>query len=146
MILGVGHDLAYLPRFVELLRTRSPRRIARLSTRILHPTRERPRFDAALANATGDTDTEGSTAGAAKVLATAWSCKEALFKSLDAHAQRHCRFNEWYRAHSSEGRPLIANEQYMAANPHERFHLSVSHDGEYVSAFVVRSQVSGNLQ
>lgn len=131
MILGVGHDLAYVPRFVTLLRTRSDRRVARLAQRILHPRAELPVF-AAVAAGTGQ-------AAAARYLANAWACKEALFKSLSAADQRACRFNDWYKSHTAEGRPTIQCDEYAKAHPAEQFHLSVSHDGDYLSAFIIRS-------
>lgn len=162
MILGIGHDIVHLPRFVSLLHTRSHRRVARLAQRVLHPVYERPQFDAALAAAAAaaaTTNVSDKVAGgknkelvrAAHLLANAWACKEALYKALDETDQPDCRFNAWYkhkpgtnktttttRTTRNTGKPAIACDAYAAAHPAETFWLSVSHDGDYLTAFVVR--------
>lgn len=128
MILGIGHDLAHVPRFLHLLTTRRPARIARLAQRILHPQHELGRFKAA-----------PTPAAAALYLATAWACKEAVFKALAPGEQPQCRFNEWYKGKEQHGGPrVVPPVEYRDRNEGERIMVSVSHDGEYVSAFVVR--------
>lgn len=163
MILGIGHDIVYLPRFVSLLRSRSSRRVRRLAERVLHPIHEKPQFDAAFtaANTNTTTTTTNTTnttntintvdtnsselVRAAHLLANAWACKEALYKALDTVDQPDCRFNAWYkhkpnRGHhnGSGGKPAIACDTYTAAHPTETFWLSISHDGDYLSAYVIR--------
>lgn len=128
MILGIGHDLAHVPRFLNLLTTRQPARIARLAQRILHPEHELARFKAA-----------STPAAAALYLATTWACKEAVFKALAPNEQPNCRFNEWYKGREQHGGPLLVPPVgYQERNGTEKIMVSVSHDGEYVSAFVVR--------
>lgn len=138
MILGIGHDLAHLPRFLHLLNTRSHRRVTRLAQRILHETHEAPNF-----HSKRDSPSNNKTA-AALYLANIWACKEAVFKSLEPRDQRDCRFNLWYKTTTPEGRPMIQCDTYAKAHPNEQFLLSVSHDGDYLSAFIVRSSSSSS--
>lgn len=151
MILGIGHDIVYLPRFVSLLSSRSSRRVRRLAERVLHPIHEKPQFDAAFTAASNTINTIDTVATAsselvraAHLLANAWACKEALYKALDTVDQPDCRFNAWYKykpnrdPNNGSGKPAIACDTYTAARPTETFWLSVSHDGDYLSAYVIR--------
>jgi phosphopantetheine--protein transferase-like protein len=148
MILGIGHDIVHLPRFVTFLRTRSARRVKRLAQRVLHPVYEQPQFNAAFAAAKSEENNTPSNelVRAAHLLANAWACKEALYKALDETDQPHCQFNAWYKhklnnnnkTNSTSGKPAIACDAYAATHPAETFWLSVSHDGDYLTAFVVR--------
>lgn len=135
MILGVGHDLVHLPRFRQLLNTRSPHRVSRLAQRILHPEYERPRFEAKLADPLSLEDSKS----ASFYLANSWACKEALYKSLGPLDQRNCRFNHWYKTHTADGKPIIQCDEYARLHPDEQFFLSISHDGDYLSTFIIRS-------
>lgn len=155
MILGLGNDVAHLPRFVALLKTRHSARIDRLAARILHPTHEAPKFHGLLKATTSDADSDARVHAAARFLATAWATKEALYKTLDAVDQARCRFSHWHKAavppvvaptaHNSDRfrKPAIVNEKYARTHTQERFHLSISHDGDYVFATVIREQVTG---
>lgn len=169
MILGLGTDLAYIPRFVDLLKSKSDRRILRMAERILHPRHERPKFDTFISllkdnnsSTQHDLEKEQALQRAAKYLATTWACKEALYKSLDFKDQKSCRFNKWHKTYqyspseqqkhietpetlieSRFKKPTLYNEQYFKNHANEAFLLSISHDGDYVTATVLRQLLHG---
>lgn len=239
MILGLGTDLAYIPRFLTILSTKPSRHVTRLSQRILHPVYEMPEFERLYFNVVGQKEQNSQNShdshstqntldsqstqntkviekkeyrkgnlncsseiepiknklllDAANYLASRWAIKEALYKSLDPLAQSQCRFNEWYkinlldesveealrREYSSQSsgksgdkkdasingddggvsgkddkgegcvfvntsrfkRPYILNPQYSTQHPSQVFHLSISHDHDYVTATVIRESI-----
>ena len=68
-----------------------------------------------------------------------FACKEALFKACSKDEQKKIRFNEVCVCHTDEGKPYF--EFYgETANvlSSEMFEVSISHDGEYVVAFVIK--------
>lgn len=229
MILGLGTDIAYIPRFASILVTKHPKYVARLAQRVLHPKYELPAFqelydsthfqkplpEAESVNlkgkAGGNCNVQAgqeSVQKAAQYLAARWAVKEALYKSLDPIDQLHCRFNHWYKTNmldpalkqrlekmepaseleqkpsliggtenfksrrrdvTGKGnesetdpehgvdesllipsrknllvnidrfrKPCIVNEKYSRNHPTEKFHLSLSHDHDYVYATVIR--------
>lgn len=71
-------------------------------------------------------------------VASTFSVKEALFKTLDRQDQRLFEFKDWYRSMDSEtGRRHVENAGYRFAKT-EDFVVSVSHDGDYTIANVLR--------
>ncbi|VVT48807.1 uncharacterized protein SAPINGB_P001961 [Magnusiomyces paraingens] len=153
MILGLGSDIAHIPRFIAIA---SGPRAARMASRVLHPSHEAPKFHALLQTPTAANGAGTGIELAAKYLATCWAVKEALYKTLDPIDQAHCRFNKWHRESvlpvnlkqdslpnvDRFRKPTIINNRYSEKHPKERFHLTISHDGEYVFATVIREQVS----
>lgn len=121
-ILGIGHDIANLSRFTRLLHN------SRLHQRILHPVHEYPYFQ---------TLPEHKRA---VYLASAWSIKEAVFKSLPSEMQKGFTFKEWYRFKNPDGRPGVAWDH---GKP--KFWVSLSHDGDYVSSFIIREDDPHNF-
>lgn len=71
-------------------------------------------------------------------VASTFSVKEALFKTLDRQDQKLFEFKEWSRdVDDVTGRRLITNPGYRLMT-HEEFVVSVSHDGDYTVANVLR--------
>ncbi|AAS51355.2 ACR129Wp [Eremothecium gossypii ATCC 10895] len=135
-VLGIGTDLVYMPRVVELLR-RMPAGSgahARFAGKFMHA-RER-------AGALGAKDQ-------ARYVAGVWAAKEALYKAVAgadappaATLYRAC-----YKEADAVGRPTLqvdAGELQRAGHMRfweerlagTRFLLSVSHDEDYLVAFV----------
>lgn len=69
-------------------------------------------------------------------VAGCWATKEAIFKSLNSIDQRSFAFNKWYR-YLENGRPLIGCDKPTL----DEFQLSISHDGGFVLATVVRQEI-----
>ncbi|AOW01776.1 4'-phosphopantetheinyl transferase superfamily, partial [Yarrowia lipolytica] len=73
-------------------------------------------------------------------VASTFSTKEALFKTLDRQDQKLFEFKEWCRGVDEvTGRRLISNPGYRLMD-HEEFVVSVSHDGDYTIANVLRKK------
>lgn len=195
-ILGLGTDITCLPRFINLIKSNSSKRVLRLATRILHSKYEKPRFIELYNNnnsINNNHTNDDNILKSAKFLATAWACKEALYKSLDPIDQMSCRFNHWHKStlesipsfnknknfknlgiqndknnininnnidnidniDNNENnnnnnkllnrfkKPCLLNENYFKHHPSESFHLSLSHDGDYIFATVIREQRIG---
>lgn len=123
-ILGIGNDIVQTSRIRAIAESRLVERFAR---RMLHPEHELKvlhRYN----------DIEKKT----QFLASTWAAKEALYKSLLPAEQKNCRFNQWYRTRNELGQRTITEQTYLQNHPNEHFLLSVSHDGDYTSAIVLR--------
>ncbi|KAG5360508.1 hypothetical protein CJU89_3581 [Yarrowia sp. B02] len=71
-------------------------------------------------------------------VASTFSAKEALFKTLDRQDQKLFEFKEWQRGVDEvTGRRLLSNPDYRLMSS-EEFVVSVSHDGDYTIANVLR--------
>uniref|UniRef100_A0A060TGH8 ARAD1D30624p n=1 Tax=Blastobotrys adeninivorans TaxID=409370 RepID=A0A060TGH8_BLAAD len=123
-VVGLGNDIVQTSRIARLALGRLGPRFAR---RVLHPIHELPRYTA---------DERG-----VRLLASTWAAKEAMFKSLSAQEQTKCVFKNWYRC-TDQGRRTIRDDDYMKRHPSEDFLLTISHDGEYTTAVVLRLQSS----
>lgn len=125
-ILGIGNDIVKILRFLNILKKHgvSGKYTGRLARRILHE-EEILRF-----NRIAKT---GSLVQAGRFLAGSWATKEAIFKSLDTIRQKRFVFSEWRKENDESGRP-----QVKGGLSNEKFWLSISHDGDYLTAVVVR--------
>ncbi|CAN6607370.1 hypothetical protein TRVA0_003S02894 [Trichomonascus vanleenenianus] len=119
---GLGHDIVKTARMARIVGNKSI--LHRFCRRVLHPVYEKPILDRA------------DEAYKIQMLASTWAAKEALFKSLSAEEQQNCVFSEWYRSVNPGTRTLV-NAEYQARTG-ESFLVSVSHDGDYTSATVLR--------
>lgn len=175
-VLGLGTDIAYIPRFVTLIQSKSPEHVSRVAQRVLHPQHELPKFSSLL----DSSDHSGSKGPhkAAHYLAARWAIKEALYKSLDPIDQLSTRFNSWHTEKTLDAgfeqklqqlatmsdpqdqdqdqiniqnalknidrfkKPRLVNERFMNRHPNQRFHLSLSHDEDYVTATVIREHIN----
>lgn len=130
-LVGIGTDLLRTSRIAGIV-TGSSKRLDRFVTRVLHKV-EIERFHKINAE-----DVSSKT----RFLASSWSSKEALYKSLDEERQRQFEMKHWYRA-SSGGKDQKGHRHEILSDslkyPNEKFWLSISHDGDYTSAFVVRT-------
>lgn len=130
-IAGIGTDLLKTSRIAGIV-TGPSKKLDRFITRILHQV-EIERFDKIKTE-----DISSKT----RFLASSWSSKEALYKSLDEKRQRQFEMKHWYRA-SAGGKDQKGHlHEILSDNfkqPNEKFWLSISHDGDYTSAFVVRT-------
>ncbi|KAI5968772.1 hypothetical protein CANMA_002208 [Candida margitis] len=127
LVVGIGIDIIKASRFENLLETKTSSFAERLCKRILHPTKELPRFK------------EMSPQRRVQFLTGSWAAKEALFKTLQVHEQGEFNFNEWYRFNDTNGKPFIWNDKYNSND--EEFHLSISHDDSIVIATVLRQKI-----
>ncbi|KAK9330175.1 4'-phosphopantetheinyl transferase superfamily [Lipomyces starkeyi] len=128
---GLGIDLVFVPRITALL-SRKPVYLAKFTRRILHEaeynraaslTESRERHDL--------------------FIARCWSIKEALFKSLDKSRQSCFQMRDWNTIDPSSPKPTVSGE---AINRDEDFFVSVTHDGEYLLAAVIRGQSDKSSQ
>jgi holo-[acyl-carrier protein] synthase len=124
MILGIGIDIIRVSRIASIVRSS---RYSRFTARVLHPTQELPILQSF----------NNDLGKASQYLASTWAAKESLYKSLDEDAQKACYFNQWYRC-AEQGKRIIKNDKYPQS---EQFLLSISHDGDLTTAFVVRQQL-----
>jgi holo-[acyl-carrier protein] synthase len=121
-ILGVGTDLASIPRMTDLLE----RHGERLARRILHPV-EWPGYHDAVAPAA--------------FLARRFAAKEAVSKALGVGVGAHMRFMDVGVDHDARGRPLLVFNG-RAGETAERLgvcdsHISITDDRDYALAFVI---------
>ncbi|CAK9436111.1 uncharacterized protein LODBEIA_P06690 [Lodderomyces beijingensis] len=126
LVLGIGVDIVKKSRFEHLLKDKSSSFAARLGKRILHPKHEHPRFQTM------------KPERQVEYMTGAWAAKEALFKTLNPTEQSVFNFNDWYRYHDSQGKPFVWNDDLEMSD--EKFHLSISHDGSFVIATVLRQK------
>lgn len=156
MILGVGIDLLHLPRLVGLVRRQGgPSRLAR---RILSPL-ELAEFEAfsGSSKAAGPNDQGNASATLLKYLAVRWTAKEAAYKALYPHLKLTWKDVSVVKTGESvsatdEGNVLVDDRGKKPALTFHRsvpgtkacenvkMHLSVSHDGDYVTSIVVAEQ------
>ncbi|KAK9237574.1 4'-phosphopantetheinyl transferase [Lipomyces kononenkoae] len=124
-IRGLGVDLVYVPRIMALL-SRKPVYLTKFTQRILH--------EAEYVRATSMIDSRGRHD---LFIARCWAIKEALFKSLDTSRQSGFRMRDWNTIDTSSPKPTISGG---AIHKGEEFFVSVTHDGEYLLAAVIRGQ------
>jgi holo-[acyl-carrier protein] synthase len=133
---GIGNDILLTSRIASFIEGH-PTRLWRFARRILHPKYELPKLRDILSSA--DNVNNPRHVQAVRLLASTWAAKESLYKSLDAKEQQLCRFNHWYR-HTQQDQRVLVCESYLQRHPGERFLLTVSHDGDYTTALVVRTE------
>jgi holo-[acyl-carrier protein] synthase len=119
-VLGIGTDILVTSRILAII-SRSPGRFDRFARKILHPSEH-----SRLSSDPND---------ACRLLASTWAAKEALYKSLEDEDQKIFQFKHWYRT-VKDGKRVLKNDNY---EKEDHFFVSVSHDGDYTSAFVVRT-------
>jgi len=121
-ILGIGTDLASIPRMVGLLE----RHGERLARRILHPV-EWPGYH--------------SSAAPAAFLARRFAAKEAASKALGVGVGAHMRFMDVGVDHDARGRPLLVFSGRAAETAGrlgvKESHISITDDRDYALAFVI---------
>lgn len=71
-----------------------------------------------------------------RYVAGCWATKEAIYKTLPSIQQQKFTFNEWYR-YLENGIPAIGSD----TRSDDRFQLSISHDGDFLVATVLRQQI-----
>lgn len=123
-VLGIGNDIVQTSRIRSIAESNLLSRFAR---RMLHRDHELPLLEK---YKTIDQKT--------RFLASTWAAKEAMYKSLVPTEQKQCRFNQWYRTRNELGQRTIVEDGYLQRNVNEQFLLTVSHDGDYTTAFVMR--------
>ncbi|KAK0535701.1 hypothetical protein OC842_002212 [Tilletia horrida] len=166
-VLGVGTDLIHVPRLRDLLvrQTQRERRgaddvrrssgsiasgLARFSNRILtHAEREElaARQSSSHASTSADVDVSDETL---RWLAVRWAAKEAAYKALFPHLTLRWKDVEIVKANVANGGSHLQSKKpclqllpsALGAAPLRppRLHLSISHDGDFVLAFVVAEQ------
>lgn len=120
MTLAIGVDLIQIKRIEAIL---AKPRGSRFLERVLHSS-EQAHF--------------ASLSGQSRVryVAGCWATKEAIYKTLSSIEQRKFTFNEWYR-YLENGIPVIGSE----APSDNQFQLSISHDGDFLVATVLRQRL-----
>lgn len=113
---GIGVDILHVPRLANLLRKGYTQRLAK---RILTPT-EQTKFNALPATSH------------LSFLATHWALKEASWKASQPIPSS---WKDMEVDHSPEGQPQLYGTKGLS------FKCSVSHDGEYVVAYVIAQHV-----
>ncbi|KAK9368372.1 4'-phosphopantetheinyl transferase superfamily [Lipomyces kononenkoae] len=122
---GLGVDLVYVPRITALL-YRKPVYLAKFSQRILH--------EAEYVRATSMIDCRERHD---LFIARCWAIKEALFKSLDNGRQSCFQMRDWNTIDPTSSRPTVSGG---SINKDEAFFVTVTHDGDYLLAAVIRGQ------
>lgn len=135
VVIGLGVDIIQISRFAKLL-TKSgginSKFTDRFVSRILHPLKELPEFERLRKEASIDP--------CIRYISGSWAAKEALFKTLDAKDQKSFQFKDWYRYKSiSSSKPFVGSETYLREG--EEFLLSISHDGGFLIANVLRQRL-----
>lgn len=132
--LGIGVDIIKTNRFKELLLSKgklNSRFTSRISSRILHPEFELPKFNEFKDN--------NKLNECISLISGSWASKEAVYKTLDDEYQRQFQFKNWYRYYNEQGKPFIRSDFYKKKN--EEFQLSVSHDDGLLVATVLRQKI-----
>ncbi|KAK9447903.1 4'-phosphopantetheinyl transferase [Limtongia smithiae] len=120
---AVGVDILHIPRIADVL-ARTPFSARRFPTRVLHA------YELARYNALREKSPEAATL----FVARCWAIKEAVFKTLDDVEQREFAFKSWRTITNTHPRPVAVHDSGSGD-----FLVSVSHDGEYLVAFVSRT-------
>ncbi|KAH7100662.1 4'-phosphopantetheinyl transferase [Auriculariales sp. MPI-PUGE-AT-0066] len=125
MLRGVGTDILHVARLNLLLKRRGHGAFARriLTTQELHDFHALPLHD---------------TERRVRFLAVRWALKEATYKALFPTLRL-----TWKDVTASRGvgdKPLLTISSHIVSRT--QLHCSVSHDGEYVLAFVVAEAIS----
>ncbi|KAI9067626.1 4'-phosphopantetheinyl transferase [Trametes sanguinea] len=123
-ILGIGVDIVHMPRIVRLMDRRSPARFAQriLSTKELCVWHAIP-----LAEETRRT----------RYLAVRWAVKEAAYKAVYPAARPTWKDFTFHSLSSDPLRKPTLEYHSRSPNTPWSFHVSVSHDGDYVFATVL---------
>jgi len=146
MIIGIGVDILHIPRFLSFLRRRGDVAVAR---RILHPSE----FEAWIQIPQGYTEQKTkylSTRCVKLPLIRAylnllfdfrWAVKEAAYKAFSA--RQTTTWKDWVYWHAISPSPPTL--KYIpcgisSKKPLPIIHVSVSHDGEYVTAQVLAEE------
>ncbi|KAK9454048.1 hypothetical protein V1511DRAFT_511999 [Dipodascopsis uninucleata] len=117
LISGIGVDLIYIPRIIQLLKKSYGSRFAH---RILSK---------------HELSTKPKDISNPIFLARCWAIKEATFKALDEERQSGFTMKNWSTV-SNSARPTVMGD---LIRQNEKFLASVSHDGDYVFATVIRT-------
>ncbi|GMM37826.1 hypothetical protein DASC09_051510 [Saccharomycopsis crataegensis] len=147
-VLGLGNDVVNIQRFRNILVHHgiNSSYVKRLTQRILNERHEYPRFASLLPKGisgeiSGDKIDSSTLHRCCQILAGSWASKEALFKSLDPHHQKHFVFKNWYKWNDENGKPNIQIDRSVAPSDNmteDQFMLSISHDGDMLIATVLR--------
>ncbi|KAF7776211.1 hypothetical protein Agabi119p4_4604 [Agaricus bisporus var. burnettii] len=131
MILGIGVDIVLLPRIAALVKRRSGEKLAR---RILSPPefKDWKRFQ-------GIDDQHR-----VRFLAVRWAVKEAAYKALYPTVKPTWKELCYQGLNEAREKPSLLYQPHSSLSSKEiiRLHVSVSHDGDYTTAFVV---IEGNF-
>ncbi|KAK9374719.1 4'-phosphopantetheinyl transferase superfamily [Lipomyces chichibuensis] len=130
-IRGLGIDLVHVPRITALL-SRKPVYLAKFTRRILHEAEFNRAASMIESRERHDL-----------FVARCWSIKEALYKSLDKSRQSYFQMRDWNTIDPDSPKPTVSGE---AINRDEDFFVSVTHDGEYLLAIVIRGQSDKSTQ
>ena len=133
-IIGVGIDIVHVPRIISLVNRRNP---AKLAARILSPSEfnDWEALSPPTASTSSDSDTPATVTGTSKsvrFLAVRWAIKEAAYKALFPHFSP-----TWKQLSVSKGGDGEKPRLRFGMFENVRFHVSVSHDGEYLVANVL---------
>ena len=135
-IVGVGIDIVHLPRIVSLATRRTP---AKFASRILSPSefREWEILSPPTTSTSTVTPKESNPIGEdwVRFLAVRWAIKEAAYKALFPNHKLTWKQLSVSKEPSDGGKPRLRFEFGKFENV--RFHVSVSHDGEYTVANVL---------
>ena len=135
-IIGVGIDIVHVPRIVSLVARRSP---AKFASRILSPS-EFSQWESLSPPVTSTSRTtvtpiDSNPIGTewVRFLAVRWAIKEAAYKAL------YPNYNPTWKELSVSKEPGHGGKPRLGFGKFEnvRFHVSVSHDGEYAVANVL---------
>lgn len=68
-----------------------------------------------------------------------YACKEALYKAVSPEKQTQIKFNQISVEHDDNGKPrLLFSDETKIALQGEQFEVTISHDGEYAVAFIIK--------
>ncbi|KAF8313495.1 4'-phosphopantetheinyl transferase [Clavulina sp. PMI_390] len=124
MILGVGVDILHLPRIEALVARRG---LVPLARRILHP-EEHDAFDKL-----------DQPSRQLRFLAVRWAIKEAAYKAVQPQLQPTWKQFTFLPGKDTRKPVLMMMSQGrgLQENLIPKLHASVSHDGDYVNAYVI---------
>lgn len=131
-IIGIGTDVHHFSRVQNILKRNGQLaafKTKRFTERILNPTYELPLFH--------QYAQKNNIEECSRILSTAWCVKEAIYKTLNDAEQASFSMNCWYKINDERGRPVIGNTLSMM---NDEFLCSISHDGDLITAFVLRQR------
>lgn len=131
-VISIGTDIHQFGRFLSILNRNGPLtayKTQRFSERILNPVYELPKFE--------KYRQQNNIAECSRILSISWCVKEAIYKTLDDVDQSNFIMSHWYKINDQRGRPIIGNSNTTLKDD---FLCSVSHDGDLVTAFVLRQE------
>ena len=169
MIAGIGTDIVYIPRFYKIFITKyqnNPKFISKFCAKFMHKLELTKMHELQQKEVAQTSIADVNTIPLhIRYAAGVWSVKESVYKSLDLDEKPIASTGKsqkvptlflfssiFYKSNNTSGKPLInvdlhnLKAKYVPARLQSqildsKFHLSISHDKDYVVSHVVREVI-----